>query len=135
MLALSVVGILDSFYLTITHFSQNELVCTIIKGCDVVLKSEYSEIGPVPTAALGVFFYITVFYIILLYISGKISDDLMKKLGWIFGAGFVASLFFLYLQMFVINAYCQYCLFSLITSTLLFILFFFSGKKSIILNE
>ncbi|PIP87278.1 hypothetical protein COW81_00990 [Candidatus Campbellbacteria bacterium CG22_combo_CG10-13_8_21_14_all_36_13] len=129
MLGLSVVGILDSFYLTIIHFSQNELVCTIIEGCDVVLKSAYSEIGPISTAALGVLFYITVFYIVLLYISGKTSDVLMNKLVWVFALGFAASLFFLYLQMFVIKAYCQYCILSLITSTLLFVLFFFKEKS------
>lgn len=124
MLALSVIGVVDSFYLTITHFTNKALVCTILEGCDVVLKSAYSSIGPVPTAALGIFFYIVVFYGVLLALSGRegaVSSGIFAL--WIIG-GFSASILFLYLQAFVIGAYCQYCLLSLITSTLLFVLVF-----------
>ena len=135
MLVISIIGAMDSLYLTITHFTQSALVCTVIEGCDVVLKSSYSSIGPVPTAMLGVIFYIAIFYIVLLFISDNISADFMRSLGWLFGAGFVASLIFLYLQMFVINAYCQYCLLSLLTSISLFVLFFFRSKKDVTISN
>ena len=60
-LGLSLIGVLDSFYLTLTKLQRSEAVCSILEGCDVVLNSSYSMVGPIPLAAFGLLYYLFVF--------------------------------------------------------------------------
>jgi uncharacterized membrane protein len=57
---------------------------------------------------------------------------ILLKLIYIFsGVGFVASLYLVYLQLFVIEAICVYCMFSALMTTLIFILSGWYYHKSI----
>lgn len=120
-LLISMAGIIDSAYLTITHLQGGEIGCFIVSGCDQVLKSSYSEIFNIPTAAFGLLFYLTIFILVFIYsYNGKwIFIKLASLLTF---AGFIATLWFVYLQTFVIKAFCSYCLISAISSTILLIL-------------
>ncbi len=76
----------------------------------------------------GAFYYSAVFALILLYFIFERRADQKKKsfilslAGKFTAIGFVVSLFFVYLQIFVIKAICTYCMASAFTSTLLFLL-------------
>ena len=129
MLLVATVGVVDSFYLTVTHFANKTVECSLIEGCDVVLRSVYASIGPVPTALFGFFFYLVMFYILLLILSGKMNTDKLIIVQWLARIGFLASIFFLYVQAFILNAYCQYCLLSFFTGTTLFILSFYKPRE------
>ncbi|NQV11851.1 vitamin K epoxide reductase family protein [Candidatus Uhrbacteria bacterium] len=121
MLLVSFLGFLDSLYLTIQHYSGEEITCNIVHGCEIVTNSVYSMIGPVPVALLGVLYYLAIMLAVLIYWdTGRIK--IMKLAGLMTTAGFVMSLYFLAIQAFVLNAFCQYCLVSAMTSTVLFIL-------------
>jgi uncharacterized membrane protein len=123
MLALSIVGLADSSYLSALHFRGELPFCNFIKECDVVLSSFYSEIFGIPAALLGVLFYGTLFVLILMYLNKNTNKD--KILNYLIRLpviGFIASLFFLYIQAFTLKAFCEYCVLSAITSTLIFIL-------------
>lgn len=113
LLGVSLLGFADAAYLTITHFLNRIPPCTT-SGCETVLSSRFSTIGGIPLALFGVAFYLVVFFLV---VSGKLTG--LKP---IISIGFAASLVFLGLQAFVIHAFCLYCLGSLGTSTLLFIL-------------
>lgn len=116
----ALVGLCDSIYLTIHHITAEPVPCSIVSGCEMVLTSAYAEIGGVPLAAFGATAYFIAFSLALLAAFGN-------RMAWmLFGfltvgmAGF--TLWLLYLQAFVIKAFCQFCLLSAITSVVLFLI-------------
>jgi uncharacterized membrane protein len=119
-LILGIAGFLDASYLTIEHYRGLIPVCTLITGCGQVLISKYSTIGPVPLALLGVAYYSVVIFGALLFLDLKIIKILHLLAAYTF-VGIIASIYFIYLQVFVIGALCFYCLISALLSTLLFI--------------
>ncbi len=125
---LSFVGILDSGYLTISHLSNTEVICSIVEGCDVVLSSIYSEVFGVPLAGFGLLFYLSLFFGGL-YVLGSKNMAFAKKLLVLPLIGLGVSLYLVYLQLFVLNAICQYCMISATLSLLLFILGAYVCKK------
>ena len=121
LIILSFVGFLDATYLTAKHYIGLELNCILFKGCEQVTTSAYAMVGGVPVALLGALYYLTVFLLFILYLDTK--REIFLRIATLFTPlGFLVSLWFLYLQIFVIKALCLYCLVSLATSTLLFII-------------
>lgn len=114
-------GLANSFYLVQAHISGDPLNCTLLNGCNAVAASPYSIIFGVPLASWGVLFYfvIFVFAATMLVVRARMLSHLFV---FVTAFGFLASLYFTYLQFFVINAVCIYCIFSALLSTLLLIL-------------
>ncbi len=117
----ALVGLADSAYLTAQHYSGSEVPCSIISGCELVLTSTYAEIFGIPTALYGALAYFAAFSLSLLVFYGY------KYLWGLFGlltiGMFAFTVWLLYLQAFVIQAFCQFCLLSALTSTILFVIF------------
>lgn len=113
------VGFLDSVYLTAKRFIGGPIPCFVFTGCDTVAQSPYAVVFGVPLSALGILYYLSVILIVLFYFETK-RVELVKLFSALSVVGFIASLYFLYLQAFVINAFCFYCILSAITSTTLF---------------
>lgn len=113
-------GLGDSIYLTVKHFADEKVPCSIITGCEQVLTSAYAEIYGIPTAMFGAVAYFLAFALALLAAFGN------RKMWLIFGLQtvvmFLFTLWLLYLQAFVIEAFCQFCLLSALTTTVLFII-------------
>ncbi len=125
---IALIGLVDSVFLT-SQYLAGSIHCSIISGCQDVLNSQYSHIGPMPTSVFGVGYYLTIILVSLIFI--KYKNILAKKYLQIVPAlAFVFSLWLTYLQIFVIGALCQYCLLSALTSTILFVLSLFLLKKS-----
>ncbi len=127
----ALVGLADSVYLSVKHFTAEPVPCSLVEGCEKVLTSPYAEVAGVPIAAAGAAAYFVAFALAVLAAYG---DERMWK---IFGglatlmAGF--SLWLIYLQAFVIGAFCQFCLISAATSLTLFLIFIaavFTGRKT-----
>lgn len=116
----SFAGFLDSLYLSISYVRRIAPNCAILDGCDVVTASHYSTVGPAPLAFIGLFYYLVLLFMSLAYFTSG-NEKLMKLDFYLTSLGFLASLYFVYLQVFVIEALCLYCMFSALTSTLLFI--------------
>jgi uncharacterized membrane protein len=107
---LSLVGLADAIYLTVEHLSGRSVRCTVIAGCSEVLSSSYATVGPVPLAALGALAYFTAFSLATLALFGyKGARTLLAALVAVMCA---MSLWLLYVQAFVIQHFCQYCLLS-----------------------
>lgn len=119
-LVLSFIGFLDALYLTITHYSGATPSCSFLKGCDLVVTSQYSTILGVPVALLGAAYYFSLFVLSAIFIDGK-RVRILVVAAYLTAVGFLASLWFLFLQIFIIQAICIYCLISAATSTLLFV--------------
>lgn len=114
------IGLLDASYLTYEHYSGNKVMCTLIHGCDQVLNSQYATIFGVPIALFGVVFYLTILGFCFHYLRRKISQRASLLLLLFSGLGFAISMILSGLQAFAIHAWCQFCLLSALSSTLLF---------------
>lgn len=116
----ALIGLGDSIYLTVKHFLDEKVPCSLITGCEQVLTSSYAEIFGIPTAAFGAFAYFLVFSLAILAAFG---NRLMWFLfGWATVLMLIFTVWLLYLQAFVINAFCQFCLLSAATTLTLFII-------------
>lgn len=120
LIIVSFIGFLDASYLTIAHYTGLALRCSVFNGCDQVTTSPYSVILGIPVALLGVFYYLAILLATLFYFDSR-KAWLPKYIAWATNAGLAASVWFVFLQLFVIKAICQYCMISATTSTLLFI--------------
>lgn len=119
--AVALVGLVDAAYLTAEHLSGNSVRCMIVSGCDEVLQSRYSTVAAgVPVAAVGALAYFTAFSLATLAAFGY--DGARRLLAPLVAFMFLATLWFLYLQAFVIHAFCVYCLLSAVVTTTLTLL-------------
>ncbi|HEX7041868.1 MAG TPA: vitamin K epoxide reductase family protein [Patescibacteria group bacterium] len=145
LILLSLIGFFDALYLTIIHYKNLFPPCTI-GGCEVVLSSKYAMVGPFPTSLYGVAFYLAVIILTAILLtfyssskhdpSGKVvrsresesrsqgNSQLAQALTLIIFllclAGLGVGLFLVYLQIFVLHSFCQYCLFSELIDFLMF---------------
>jgi uncharacterized membrane protein len=102
---LSLAGLADAIYLTVEHLTGQSVRCTIIAGCSEVLSSSYAVVGGYPLASIGALAYFSVFSLAILTLAGLLLIPLVAVMC-------LVSLWLIYLQAFVIHAFCQYCLFS-----------------------
>jgi uncharacterized membrane protein len=112
-LLLSFLGFLDSTYLTIIHYKNIAAPCSITHGCETVLTSQYATIGPIPIALIGSLFYVTVMILLGLKIINSqlyALRPLPYALPILISASLLVSMVLLYLQAFVLHAFCQFCL-------------------------
>lgn len=119
-LTVSFLGFLDATYLTIEHYLGAIPSCFITTGCEAVLTSKYSELWGIPVALLGSIYYLLLFLLAILYLDTK-REKVIRFAAFLSPVGFLASLYFVYLQLFVIKEICSYCAASALTSTILFI--------------
>jgi len=117
----ALVGLIDASYLTVEHLSGRSVRCMIVSGCDEVLQSRYATVlGGVPVASLGAMAYFVVFSLATLALFGYAGAR--RLIAPVVAAMFLATLWFVYLQAFVIRAYCVYCLLSAAVTTTLALL-------------
>jgi uncharacterized membrane protein len=120
LIILAFIGFGDASYLTAEHFAGVIPPCTI-HGCETVLTSSYSVVLGVPLALIGALYYLALLISYFVYIQEK-------KAGWLSFTlyfsivGFLADIWFVSAQAFIIHAWCQYCLLSATVSTLLFLI-------------
>lgn len=103
-------GLADATYLTVAHLAGDDSVCGPSAGCAQVLGSAYAAIGEIPTAAFGVLAYFTVFACAVCAAFGY--HRARSVLNFTVAAMLLATLWFLYLQAFVLHAFCPFCLLS-----------------------
>lgn len=110
MALLALCGLADATYLTVAHLAGDDSVCGSAAGCSTVLSSVYATIGPVPTAAFGVLAYFIVFSAAIYAAFG--SRKAHSVIAVVVVVMFLVTLAFLYLQAFVLHAFCPFCLLS-----------------------
>jgi uncharacterized membrane protein len=122
ILALSFCGLANSVYLAQHEISGTPLLCNIqnLTGCNIVANSPYSLIFGVPIAEYGVLFFAILF--VLAGLELVLSDRLLRRvLQGISLLCVLASLYFISLQVFFINAFCIYCIASAIITFLILV--------------
>lgn len=117
---LSLAGLADAVYLTVEHLTGRSVRCTVTSGCSEVLSSSYATVGGYPLAFFGALAYFTAFSLSTLAAFG--SERAGRLLTPLVALMFATSLWLLYVQAFVLKAFCQYCLLSAGITTLLAII-------------
>jgi uncharacterized membrane protein len=113
----SLLGLADAIYLTVQHVTGQSVRCTIVSGCSEVLSSSYAVMAGVPLATIGAAAYFSVFSLATLAAFGyRFAGLLLTPLVLLM---FLFSLWLIYLQAFVIGAWCQFCLLSAAITTAL----------------
>jgi uncharacterized membrane protein len=112
---LTLAGIAIAGYLTWVHYEGLSPVCTT-GGCERVQASSYSEIGPIPVALLGLIGYVAI--LASLAVRGDVGRAVTFMLAL---SGFAFILYLTYLELFVIDAICQWCVASAVVMTALLI--------------
>lgn len=118
LVVVSVIGFSDATYLTAKHYLDSPVPCTVLKGCQTVTESKYSTVFNIPIALFGVFYYLFISILLFLHMEGVKSA--LKLLLLSTTAGFITTLYLVYLQAFVLNAFCLFCIISALSSTTLF---------------
>lgn len=127
---IALVGLADAIYLTVLHLTGQTADCIASSGCETVLGSSYAQVGRVPLAGFGAAGYFTVFSLATLaafdYGSAK------RLFPWMVAAMLTVTLWLLYVQAFVLHAFCDFCLLSaLLTGVLsgICVVLFFRARK------
>jgi len=110
-------GIGVAVYIAIADSGGGSPVCVAGgHGCQTVAESAYSHLLGVNVAAFGIVGYVSLLACALL------RGDGARMAGFAFALiGFGFSLYLTYLELFTINAICQWCVASAVLMTLLFI--------------
>jgi uncharacterized membrane protein len=113
----SLAGLADATYLTVQALTGETLGCGGSPDCFKVLGSAYARVAGIPLASFGVLAYFSVFTFATFALFGYARARIFLILT--VGAMFLGTLWFLYVQAFLLHAYCRYCLFSAATTFLL----------------
>lgn len=114
IMALAALGFVDSVYLASHAATETALFCDIgagLDGCNQVAQSPFSRPFGVPLAYLGLVFYALLFAFALVTFV-KHHRYLHQALVATAGLGALFSVVFLYIQFFLIQALCIYCILS-----------------------
>ena len=103
-------GLADATYLTVIAYTGETAACSGQAGCYEVLGSKYAKFAGVPVALFGLLGYFTAFtFATFAAFSYKRAAKFVALTVCLL---FAATLWFLYVQAFLLHAYCRYCLFS-----------------------
>lgn len=107
--AVGLTGLAVTTYLTSNAITHSEVACSI-DGCNTVLASKWSKILGVPVSAFGMATY-AVIMLGALHAYQSPIDNLRGRLivAVVSGIGVVASIYLTIVEVFVIEALCQYC--------------------------
>jgi uncharacterized membrane protein len=108
--ALALVGLAEATYLTVLSLTGATAVCGGSSDCFKVLGSKFARIGGLPLAGFGALSYFSVFSLATFGLFGYARVRVFFAINVL--AMFAVTLWLLYVQAFLLHAFCRYCLFS-----------------------
>jgi uncharacterized membrane protein len=101
---LALVGAGIAGYLTYARYAHVSIACST-GGCETVQSSEYAEIVGLPVAVLGLAGYLAILA------TAFFADERARVAGAALAlGGLVFSVYLIFVQIFAIEAFCQWCL-------------------------
>jgi uncharacterized membrane protein len=110
---LALLGLAISAYLTWVHYADVQPFCTGISDCERVQTSDYAELAGIPVAVLGVVGYAAILA------SLRLRVEITVLLAYV-AVGF--SGYLTWAELFEIDAICQWCVASAITTVAIAVL-------------
>ena len=110
-----VLGLAVAGYLTYVHYAELKPLCVGGGGgCEKVQASDYAELAGVPVALLGLAGYALILASLLVPgDAGRVSGALLAL------TGFGFSLYLTWVELFELDAICQWCVVSAVLMTVL----------------
>ena len=120
---LSGLGIYVSGYLVTKRFTGGSLACTRWAQCDVVNNSVYSQLYGVPVCVIGLGGYLLLLGLALaaLWVDGRVRRQLLLLSVLLSFGGVGFSIYLTYLEIYVIEALCAWCIASAVIIALLLV--------------
>jgi len=121
--AFVIVGLLISIYMTIYKITNDGRMCLGSGDCSTVNNSRYAEVNGFPVAGIGIIGYAAILAVLFLERRPGFFEQNGTLL--IFGmalAGFLFTLWLIYVELALIHAICPFCVTSQVAMTLIFII-------------
>jgi uncharacterized membrane protein len=123
LIALAVVGLLVSIYMTAYKILNNDAMCLGSGDCSTVNSSPYSEVNGIPVGVFGVIGYAAI--LATLYFEKR--NRFFRENGtlMLFGmalTGFIFTAWLIYVEIAILRALCPFCVTSQIAMTVIFVI-------------
>jgi uncharacterized membrane protein len=123
-IALAILGVAVSIYMTIYKLTLNNAMCLGSGQCEKVNNSKYSEVYGFPVAGVGVIGYLAIVGSLALEKrGGSFFEDNATLIT--FGmslTGFAFTLYLIYVEIALIKALCPFCVTSQVAMSILFVI-------------
>lgn len=130
ILFFSIIGLLVSGYLWYEYSKPGPLTC--VTDCQIVRESKYSKMFGVDLPAFGTLYYVfIVLYTASFLLKRKVYKIETTLFSMILTSGFLFSMYLTYLEAFVIEAWCQWCVISAACATTIFLVNTFASFTSL----
>lgn len=115
-----IIGLLDTLYLVYHKISGTDVACPFFpkEWCRTVQYSPYSKTFGVPNAYAGVLMYAAILVLTKLFVVGITPFWPIQAVVTI---GFLFSLYFTYVQAFILKAFCTWCVISALNFIIMFV--------------
>ncbi len=119
----SVVGLVDTVYLSYHAIKRTDVACWWFPAewCKKVQYSKFSKTFGVPNPFLGLLMYLAIIGLTYFAAIGLAAPWLVKA---VVVFGFLFSVYFTFIQAFVLRAFCTWCVISAANFTAMFIALF-----------
>jgi uncharacterized membrane protein len=114
---LALAGLAIAGYLTWVHYADVEPICLSSGGCEKVQNSDYAELAGVSVAVIGLAGYASI--LASLFVPGETGRTATAFLALV---GFGFSAYLTYIELFTIEAICQWCVASAVLMTAIAVL-------------
>lgn len=121
--ALAIVGLLVSIYMTVYKYTGNDGMCLGSGECSTVNASRFSEVNGIPVAVLGIVGYAAILAVHFF----ENHNSFFKQNGTLllFGmalTGFIFTVWLVYVEIALLRALCPFCVTSQVAMTILFVI-------------
>jgi uncharacterized membrane protein len=109
---LGLLGMAISSYLTYVHYKEVSPICLPIAPCDAVLSSPYTVVWVIPLSLLGLLMYILLAFLGFWFLREKTHGQTLIALV-VYTLALSGTLFtgyLYYLEIFIIRAFCTWCI-------------------------
>ena len=133
----ALVGLFVATYLALYKVGIIGTLACGTGGCETVQLSKWATFLGLPVAVWGVGYYAVVLALALAAIQDRWTDSRGLALGLVIltGWGVLFSAWLTYLELFVINAICRYCVVSAALALLLFVLALLDWRGTVTREE
>lgn len=115
-------GVALAGYLTIVHYRESLLVCSAVSDCETVQTSKYAEVAGIPVALIGLVMFLVILGIaVARIVRPDLAETATMTIFVLVAAGIGFYIYLTYLELFVIDAICQWCVASSLVTVGLFI--------------
>ncbi len=121
--ALVVLGLADSIYMTIYKIFDADAMCLGSGDCSTVNASRYSEVNGIPVALIGVLGYLAI--LAVHYFENRNRFFEQNSALMIFGmalTGFLFTVWLIYVEVALLKALCPFCVTSQVAMTIIFMI-------------